>query len=219
MKLAHSYSSIKLFENCPLRYYRQRILKDVQDQGGEASIYGERIHEALELRLRENKPLPPEAAQYEDLCVSIERNLRNNKLYLEKELVLDENLEPTGWWDPDAWLRSKLDVLIDKGDKAVVFDWKTGRKRADQFQMEIFAVQVFKHFPDVQEVLTSLIWLKDGSSTTHFYSRAHTNELWAEIIGRIRRIYAAAETDVWPARPSGLCPYCPARHDCPHARF
>ena len=219
MKLAHSYSSIKLFENCPLRYYRQRIIKDVQDQGGEASIYGERIHEALELRLREKKPLPTEAQQYENLCVSIERNLNHNTLHLEKELTLNENLEPTGWWDADAWLRSKLDVLIDKGDKAVVFDWKTGKKRADQFQMEIFAVQVFKHYPDVQEVLTSLIWLKDGSSTTHFYSRSHVNELWAEIIGRIRRIHAAADADIWPARPSGLCPYCPARHDCNYARL
>ena len=44
MKLAHSYSSIKLFENCPLRYYRQRIKKDVVDEGGEASKHGERIH-------------------------------------------------------------------------------------------------------------------------------------------------------------------------------
>jgi hypothetical protein len=153
------------------------------------------------------------------LCLAIERNLRGNTIHLEKELTLNENLEPTGWWDDDAWLRSKLDVLIDKGDKAVVFDWKTGKKRADQFQMEIFAVQVFKHYPDVQEVLTSLIWLKDGSSTTHFYSRSHVNELWAEIIGRIRRIHAAADADIWPARPSGLCPYCPARHDCNYARL
>jgi len=219
MKLAHSYSSIKLFENCPLRYYRQRIIKDVDDPGGEASLYGERVHEALELRLKEGKPLPKELERHEPLCAAIVDNLRQNVIYVEKELTLNENLEPTGWWDSDAWLRSKLDVLIDKGDKAVVFDWKTGRKRADQFQMQIFAVQVFKHFPDVQEVLTSLLWLKDDSSTTHFYSRSQTNELWEEIISRIRRIYAAAEADIWPARPSGLCPYCPARHDCAHARL
>ena len=44
MRLSHSYSSIKLFENCPLRYYRQRIKKEVVDEGGEASKHGERIH-------------------------------------------------------------------------------------------------------------------------------------------------------------------------------
>jgi len=47
MKLSHSYSAIKLYENCPLRYFRQRIVKDVVDEGGEASKYGERIHEYL----------------------------------------------------------------------------------------------------------------------------------------------------------------------------
>ena len=217
MKLAHSYSSIKLFENCPLRYYRQRIIKDVDDPGGEASLYGERVHEALELRLKEGKPLPKELEHHEPLCKVIADNHRG-VLHIEKELTLNENLEPTGWWDADAWLRSKLDVLIDRGHRAIVYDYKTGRKRADQFQMQVFAVQVFKHFPNVEEVLTSLLWLKDGSSTTHFYSRSQSNELWEEIISRIRRIHAAAEADIWPARPSGLCPYCPARHDCKYAR-
>ena len=56
--LAHSYSSMKMFENCPQRYYRQRILKDIKDEGGEASMYGERIHEMLEHRLRDNTELP-----------------------------------------------------------------------------------------------------------------------------------------------------------------
>lgn len=219
MKLAHSYSSIKLFENCPLRYYRQRIIKDVDDPGGEASIYGERVHEALELRLKEGKPLPQELERYEELCAAILENLGSgDTLYVEREMTLNEDLLPTGWWDSDAWLRSKLDVLVDKGHKAVIFDWKTGKKRPDSFQMDIFAVQTFKHFPHVQEVVASLLWLKDGSSTTHFYDRANVNNLWEQIIGRIRRIHAAAEADIWPARPSGLCPYCPARHDCAHAR-
>ena len=218
MKLAHSYSAITLFENCPLRYYRQRVIKDVQDQGGAASIYGERIHKMLEDRLREGTPLPEEAANYESLCAAIEGNANKDQVFVEKELVLNENLEPTGWWDADAWLRSKLDVLVIKGSKAVVFDWKTGKKKPDQFQMKIFAAQTFKHYPDVEEVVTSLIWLKTNASSTAIYQRSHANELWEEIIGRIRRIYEAAEHDNWPARPSGLCPYCPARHDCSFAR-
>lgn len=219
MKLAHSYSAIKLFENCPLRYYRQRIIKDVQDKGGTASIYGERIHKALEDRLRDGSALPEEAAAYETLCQSIESNAERDQVFIEKELVLNENLEPTGWWDADAWLRSKLDVLVVKGPKAVVMDWKTGKRNPDQLQMQIFAVQTFKHFPDVQEVVTSLIWLKSNATDTTMYSRPQANELWGTIISRIRRIHEAEEHGVWPAKPSGLCPYCPAKHDCPSARI
>jgi hypothetical protein len=72
MRLTHSYSSIKLYEQCPYRYYRQRVAKDIIDEGGEASKYGERIHTFLENRLK-GSDLPQEAAAYEPLCKSVEK--------------------------------------------------------------------------------------------------------------------------------------------------
>jgi len=217
MRLSHSYSAIKLYENCPLRYYRQRILKDVVDDGGEASRYGERVHEYLESRLKETTDLPQDIAHYEVLCQTVERLANGGELHIEKELVLTEELKPTGWWEPDAWLRSKLDVLVLRGDTAYVMDWKTGRRNPDFFQLKLFAVQVLKHFPDVQHVKTSLVWLKQLQMDTEEYSREQSNEIWAEIMGKIRRIYSSLEHDKWPARPSGLCRFCPARHDCDFA--
>jgi RecB family exonuclease len=217
MRLSHSYSSIKLFENCPLRYYRQRIKKDVVDTGGEASQHGERIHAFLEHRLK-GTDLPQEAAHYEPLCKSVERMAQNGELHIEQELVLTENLTPTGWWDSDAWLRSKLDVLVIVEDTAVVMDWKTGKRKADQFQMQMFAAQVFKHYPEVQRVKTSLVWLKTMEMDTEMYNRLSMNAIWAEVMKRIQRIHDAYEHDNWPARPSGLCGYCPCKHDCDYAR-
>ena len=217
MRLSHSYSSIKLFENCPLRYYRQRITKDVVDEGGEASKYGERIHAFLENRLK-GSGLNAEIAQYEPLCLSVEKLARQGELYIEKELVLTDNLTATGWWDADAWLRSKLDVLVIVGGEAVVMDWKTGKRNADQFQMQMFAAQVFKHYPDVQRVKTSLVWLKTMEMDTNTYKRSSMNAIWAEIMKRIQRIHSSLEHDNWPAKPSGLCRYCPCRHDCDYAR-
>ena len=217
MRLSHSYSSIKLFENCPLRYYRQRITKDVVDEGGEASKYGERIHAFLENRLK-GSGLNAEIAQYEPLCLSVEKLAQQGELHIEKELVLTDNLTATGWWDADAWLRSKLDVLVIVGDEAVVMDWKTGKRNADQFQMQMFAAQVFKHYPDVQQVKTSLVWLKTMEMDTNTYKRSGMNAIWAEIMKRIQRIHSSLEHDNWPAKPSGLCRYCPCRHDCDYAR-
>lgn len=217
MRLSHSYSSIKLYENCPLRYFRQRIVKDVVDEGGEASKYGERIHTFLEKRLK-GAGIEQEVEQYEPLCVSVERLAKGGELHIEKELVLTENLTPTGWWDSDAWLRSKLDVLVIRGADAVVMDWKTGKRNADQFQMQLFAAQVFKHYPEVQRVKTSLVWLKTMEMDTEQYNRVNINEVWAEVMRRIRRIHDSLEHDKWPARPSGLCRYCPCRHDCDFAK-
>ena len=215
--LSHSYSAIKLYENCPLRYLRQRVLKEVTDEGGEASIYGTRVHELLEKRLAENAELPKEVSRYESLCASVETAAANGELFAEKELVLNENLKPTGWWDADAWLRSKLDIFILLGENAVVMDWKTGKRRIDPFQMEMFAAQVFQHYPEVQRVKTSLVWLKTMELDTEVYRREQANELWAGIMTRIRRIHASLDNDNWPAKPSGLCRYCPCRHDCDFA--
>ena len=48
MKLSHSYSSIKMYENCPKRYEYQRVTKEVVDTGSEATKFGERVHADLE---------------------------------------------------------------------------------------------------------------------------------------------------------------------------
>ena len=218
MRLSHSYSSIKLYENCPYRYFRQRISKDIVDEGGEASKYGERIHQYLEYRLANNAELPQEVKHYEPLCQSVEKIATGGQLLIEKELVLTENLTPTGWWDADAWLRSKLDILVINGVLANVMDWKTGKRNADQFQMQLFAAQVFKHYPEVQSVRTSLVWLKTMEMDTETYFRADVNAIWADVMKRIQRIHSSLEHDNWPARPSGLCRFCPARHDCDSAR-
>jgi hypothetical protein len=217
MKLSHSYSRLKLYENCPLRYYRQCIVKDVTDSGGEASKHGERIHKYLEERLASNASLPQEAAVYEVLCKSVEAMAEGGELLIEKELVLTDQLTPTGWWEPDAWLRSKLDILVIRGDTAYVMDWKTGKRNPDNFQMLLFAAQVFKHYPQVQKIKTVLVWLKTMQMDTEDYNRVNMNGAWAEVMKRIRRIHDSADSGVWPARPSGLCRFCPARHDCKFA--
>ena len=122
MQIAHSFSAIKMYENCPKRYYHQRVTKEVQDTGGEASRYGERIHEFLEQRLVNDTALPPEAEKYEVLCQTIEKMARGGELHAERQLTLTENLTPTSWFANDAWFRSILDVLIIKEDTAIVID-------------------------------------------------------------------------------------------------
>jgi len=220
--LTHSYSALKLYENCPLRYYRQRIAKDVKDQAGEASLYGERVHKQLEDRLKPVEPvvLPDDIAHYEALCRSIELMAKGGSLHVEQELTLSENLTPTGWWDADAWMRSKLDVLVitPSGKTAIVCDWKTGKRKPDFFQMELFAAQVFKHYPEVQRVRSTLIWLKDLQMDSETYLRENSPKLWAKIMEKVGMIESSVKHDNWPAKPSGLCPYCPARSTCDFAR-
>jgi hypothetical protein len=207
--LTHSFSSIKMFENCPLQYYEVRIAKNFQNLGGEATKWGERVHKHLEERLKDGTELPPESASSEPICQAMEKLAAGGELLVEQEATLDQSLQPTEWWGKNAWLRSKLDVLAIKGAWAAVFDWKTGKRRPDFSQLELFALQTFVHFPKVNTVHSKFLWIKEGKSDSEVYTRDKMPVLWEKLLTRIKRIEKAAETNTWPAKPSGLCPWCP----------
>ena len=218
-KLAHSYSSIKMFENCPKNYFHQRIEKSVKDSGNAVTAYGERIHKSLELRIKDNEQLDRESARYEPIVAAIEKmTLGFDDLTVEEEMTLNQSLEPTGWWDDDAWLRSKIDVLARNGAKAYMFDWKTGKRRPDFDQLEMFAVQVFKHYPQVERIKTTFVWLKEMKMDSETFTREQEAPIWEKILTKITRIEGALEHDNWPAKPSGLCNWCPCKSFCEYAK-
>lgn len=216
MILRHSYSSLKEFDNCPKRYHHTRIIKDVKDVGGEASIYGDRVHKALEERVRDGVALPDDLEKHEPLCAAISG--MPGKVYAELELALDKNLNPAGWWDDSAWIRSKLDVFVDAGKKALIADYKTGKRRPDFFQLEVSAAQVFIHYPEVQAIQTAFLWLKESTRDDEPYYRKDLQRILDKMGAKIDRIEAAVVDDVWPAKPSGLCGYCPAKDICSFAQ-
>ena len=83
----------------------------------------------------------------------------------------------------------------------------------------MFALQVFKHFPQVTKVQSTFVWLKDMSLDSETFKQSQTNLLWADLLARIGRIQESQEHDNWPARPSGLCNWCPAKNICEFARI
>jgi len=216
--LSHSFSSIKMFENCPLRYYHQRILKSVVDQGGEASQHGERVHKYIEERLKGtlSEEHISEIVKLEPIIASIELVAQGGTLETEQQLTLNKDLKPTTWFAKDAWMRSILDVCVRRGKKALVCDWKTGKRRPDFTQLELFALQVFAHYPEIEKVETGFIWTQDLAFDRETYRRKDAPAMWAGLLERVRRIEQAAEANVWPAKPSGLCRFCPCSKLCPH---
>ena len=55
---AWSYSSISTFKQCPKKYYHLRIAKDVKDISTQALRYGNEVHKAAELYIRDGLPIP-----------------------------------------------------------------------------------------------------------------------------------------------------------------
>jgi CRISPR/Cas system-associated exonuclease Cas4 (RecB family) len=213
-KLAHSYSALKMFSNCPKRYYYQRIARVVQDTGSEASLYGERVHKSIENYILGTEPLPDYLDPLRPTITALS-NMPYARMLPEHEITLTREFRPTGWWDDDAWLRFKLDVMIHHDNYAAVVDWKTGKRRPDFWQLELFAFAVMTADPSIERVATAFVWIRDMACDTQTFSRTeHYDGIKLRLLQDIARIERALESDVWPVKPSGLCRFCPAQSIC-----
>jgi hypothetical protein len=117
-----SYTALTAHETCPRRYYLTRVAKQVIEPQTEATIWGNRVHNALEKRAKGEAPLPPELQQYEKY---IEKILsREGKRIVEQRMTIDRNFRPTDWGSKTAWCRGIVDIGVVGSETAYLLDWK-----------------------------------------------------------------------------------------------
>lgn len=212
-KAAWSYSALSSYETCPHRHYRTRVAKDIVEKESEQMRWGNEVHKALELRVRDGEPLPDTMSKWEPLINKLLK--RKGKAVAEQQLCLTSSLAPTDWFGRDSWCRGIVDFCVFDGDKALALDWKTGKPKNDHDQMMLFAALIFHHYPEVERVTTGYVWLAHGnkiSSKTFF--RSGLNDIWREFLPRVKRFQIAHDTSKWEKKPSGLCrAWCPVL-DC-----
>ena len=215
-KFAWSYTALSDFETCPRRYYLTRVAKKVVVPQTEATLWGNEVHKALELRLTERKALPEGMRQWEPLVETIAN--KGGKVEAETKMALNRNLRPTGYFDQDVWVRGITDVTVIKGDKAFIGDWKTGKPKPESSQLKLTAAMVMAFKPFINTVVNAFVWLKPNTVTSETFKREDIPTIWQEFTPRVRRIEIAHEEDKFPPRPSGLCrQWCPVgRELCEH---
>jgi len=214
-----SYSSIKLFEQCPKKFYHLRVAKDFkEDQNAEHLLYGTRFHKAAEEYIRDGTPLPEHFSFVKSALDSLKK-IPGDK-YCEFEMGLTENLTPCGFRDPDVWFRGIADLLIIDTEKAEarVVDYKTGKsaKYADTGQLELMALAVFKHFPDVKRVKAGLLFVIANAFPKANYDVEQSPLMWQRWLRDHDRMKVAYRTNVWNPKPSGLCRKHCVVLSCPH---
>lgn len=207
MNTRWSFSSIKLFEQCPRKYHHLRILKDHSEPETEAMLYGTRFHEAAEFYIKDGTPLPP----YFSFAKSTLDNLKQitGEKLCEYEMGVKEDLTPCAFNDPDVWFRGIADLLIlnHETGEARVIDYKTGKsaKYADVGQLELMALCVFKHFPSINKVKSGLLFVICNVFVKDKHDAGQQEVLWDKWVQRHNRLKTAMENDVWNPKPSGLC--------------
>jgi len=200
-----TYSQLEAYETCPKKFYHLRVLKDFKDPPNEYSAWGERVHTALENRIKDGTPLPDGMTQWEGIAGKLEA-LPGEKL-TEHKMAVDSAFQPADW--KQAWSRGIIDLLVVHGKKAVVADHKTGKRKMTE-QLELYAGYVFSHYPEVEEVTSCFIWLKEKRIDKQTYSREDVYSIWKGFLPRVTKLESSYERDSWLARPSGLCKgWCP----------
>lgn len=205
---AWSYTALTAFETCPRRYYHTRVAKSVSDPPGEAALWGQRVHKAMEERILHRKPMPEGMEKWASLADKIAR--ASGKPLVEQQIALDEAFRPVSWFAKNAWVRGVIDAGIIRGAKATFVDWKTGKRQPENDQLKLFAGLGFCQYPKVKVINTGFFWLKDNKVDKAEFSKEESPVIWQEFMPRVRRLEEAYANETWPARQSGLCKdWCP----------
>ena len=146
-----SFSSLKEYINCPKKYQEVRILKNYSFIDTPQTIYGKEVHEALELYVRDGKPLAKNYLRFKkmvDTLIAIP-----GVKYPEYKMALTKKMEQCDFDDENRWVRGIADLVIVDGDQAYIIDYKTGsNKYPDTKQLKLMAVMAFVCFPKVHTI-------------------------------------------------------------------
>lgn len=140
-----------------------------QDITPAAIARGVTLHTLCETFITRGGVVPVELTNVAKTLKRFRTLYKRGALTIEADLVFMSGWELTSKFHKDAWLRTKLDVLVINGKKAKVVDWKSGgidkrtglirenEKYADQLQ--IYSAAVLVAYPEIEQVESSLIFI------------------------------------------------------------
>lgn len=213
-----SYSSLKKFETCARQYYHAKVAKDFLDKPNEASLYGNELHTAAELFVKDGAPIPERfafARPYIEQLMTVP-----GTKYAELKMGFSwvgDTIEAKEFGDPDAWYHGIADLVVVDGPKAWMVDYKTGKssRYADMRQLDLMAAALFAMFPEVNTIRSSLFFLVAGDLIKKVHKRENMLSYARVFDNVIERLDGAYASGVWNPQPSGLCGWCPVS-TCEH---
>jgi len=133
----------------------------------------------------------------------------------EMKLALNRAFEPRDFFAKDVWVRVVVDLLIVRGDTAILVDWKTGKKKERWDQLRLAAAVLSRYMPEIKHFKLVFVWLKDQDISASSLEVGEMRSVWLEFLPRIKEMESAIATTSFPATQSGLCGWCPV-NSCPH---
>lgn len=205
-----SYSGMKNFQGCPRRYHEVNVLKNYPFVETPQTIYGKKVHKAIEDYFTDGLCLPDEYAAFKTIVEKF-ASIGGERLP-EVRLAVDVNGEPVDFFNESAWVRGIADLLIvsKNGKRALIVDWKTGGKNyPDISQLELMFLLARSKYPAVEQFDCYLVFLAHGVRVHGVYTQADTGKLWDYWTAQSLKLQEAHEKQEFNPKPSALCPWCP----------
>lgn len=202
--LIASHSFLDCFERCPKQAFRKYVAKDLPFVETEAMKWGNRVHLALEQRVRDKTPLPEDVAAYEKFAAALDAHT----CHVEQKLGMTIGGRGTAFFSPNVWCRGKVDVAIPRAPTVLILDWKTGKPREDPAELERFAYMIRANNDELTTFKGRYVWLKEDR-----LGQGHALDPDRRLAADKRLMEQAealrARDEPWPAHENGLCKqYC-----------
>jgi len=208
-----SWSLIEQYQTCPNKCLHQNVIRDIPWVETVENKWGNEVHSELErcARLR----LLPEGRFAPLSYIAAAFLSSTGVLRPEVKLGVYRDLSPCDFYDPLVHIRgNNADLIIDYGDWALVWDYKTGKHKAGSKQLMLTALMIFAKFPQLQKLICSYIWIQNKDKAKNpdkeIYTRDRIEEYWEHFLPTIKEIEYCNEKDIWYKRQNGLCRnWCP----------
>lgn len=210
MTFAWSYSRLKNFEACPLKYKTVDIDK-LHVESTQELDRGEQLHAAMYERIAKGTKLPIPFSYMERWAKRLTTQLDPaEETYCELKLALNSEYQPTAFMAHNVWCRARIDYVKIIPQQAHIVDYKTGRPREDDAQLALAAAMIFHHYPEVDQIRTEFLWTEYSDTSHRIIHRNELPDIWDELLPRVTALREAHDHEDFPAVPCGLCAkYCP----------
>jgi hypothetical protein len=175
--------------------------------------WGTHVHEALEAFLAKGEALPASLAHYAHLY---DFPPHGYTVQAELKLGITREREPCDFFDPDAYARGVLDVVLmtpRRPEMAMLIDHKTGKVREDPSELELHALLLSTHYPRLTTIKGWYNWLAaDRMGSVHDLS--DVDATWVRLVRTQTSIEDAYRLGAaaFPPKQGPLCGWCPVTH-------
>jgi hypothetical protein len=188
-----SHSHLQAFEQCPRKYEHYYVLKDVPWERSPEMDKGKAVHEQQEQRIKSGW-----------------LSEGGYDVKAEVKLGITTSGAVCDFFSEFVYCRGTLDCVATHKDYpqfAVLFDWKTGKKREDPTELQIHGLLLKCNYPRLSLIKGHYVWMADGTIGPP-HDLSDTGRTFELINEQVDNIAHQMKMGYMPPKQSPLCAWC-----------